>query len=95
MPCYVTGSAEGDAQLDAQEARRELQRVTRVACELAKFARQLSDFWPSCSIETARWVREHVEIDRRPVRKESKKKREERELYEANKVRTQRFKTRG
>ena len=34
MPCYYTGTAEGDAKLAADEARRELTRVTSMLCEL-------------------------------------------------------------
>ena len=33
MPCYLTGSAEGDARLDAAEARKEVTKLTRLLCE--------------------------------------------------------------
>jgi len=40
MPCYYTGSAEGDRALAAQEAKEELQRIitatAQVACEIGK-----------------------------------------------------------
>lgn len=34
MPCYVTGSAEGDAQLAAREAREAATLATRLLCEV-------------------------------------------------------------
>lgn len=61
MPCYITGSAEGDARLSEQEARRELEVVTRVACELAEFA---SGFKRAFSKETTAWMADHARIDR-------------------------------
>lgn len=61
MPCYATGSAEGDAQLAAAEVREELARVTRVACELAEFAR---DFKRAFSKETTEWMADHARLDR-------------------------------
>ena len=34
MACYYTGTAEGDAKLAADEARKELTRVTSMLCEV-------------------------------------------------------------
>jgi hypothetical protein len=68
MPCYATGTAEGDARLMAQEAHEQLTITTRVACELNRL---LKDFYPDylnhCSLETRLWIRVHeqVDIDRR------------------------------
>lgn len=65
MPCYATGSAEGDANLDASEARRQLTTVTSLlcqACELIpqyRMPRALYDWWA-----------EHQKIDLRRRREE-------------------------
>ena len=41
MPCYITGSAEGDTLLSLEdEYKRELTKLTRISCKLA---RQLED----------------------------------------------------
>lgn len=77
MPCYVTGSREGDLALDARDAREELQRVTRVACDLARaYTHLLSVYYPSSnglfytlSVETREWIREHKAIDARRRKK--------------------------
>lgn len=64
MPCYVTGSAAGDAALSAKEAREDLSRVTRVACELAKFA---SQYKRAFSRETMEWMDKHARLDRQRI----------------------------
>jgi hypothetical protein len=73
MPCYATGSAEGDAALDAREARQELTRVTRIACELAEAIRGSGQaFWfDRLSKETQMWIREHDKIDKQRRREQN------------------------
>ena len=34
MPCFITGSARGDAELDDSEAHEEAQKVTRMLCAI-------------------------------------------------------------
>ena len=73
MPCYVTGSYEGDRELDARETREELLRVTRVACELAQAIRDadISHFviFPTLNLSTQKWVREHELVDKKRRKK--------------------------
>jgi hypothetical protein len=68
VPCYVTGSAEGDARLGELEARKELTRVTRVACELWELVQSIPMLQHNLQVlsgPTLRWIREHQKIDRR------------------------------
>ena len=68
MPCYYTGSAEGDAQLAADEARRELTRVTRVACELWELVESIPMLHHNLQVlsgPTLRWIRQHQKIDKK------------------------------
>jgi len=73
MPCYHTGSQIGDLQLDALEAKAELTRVTRVACELAGAIRDADKshfvIWPTLTLSTQKWVREHEQVDYQRKRK--------------------------
>ena len=73
MPCFYTGSAEGDAQLAAQEAREELTEVTRVACELAKLATPKK--FVKLSEKTQDWVLEHRKTDKKNKTLKKKKSR--------------------
>jgi hypothetical protein len=61
MPCYATGSAEGDARLSAQEAQKEATAATRVACELVKTMRGhgLKKLLNQLSPATKAWIVEH------------------------------------
>lgn len=67
MPCYVTGSAEGDARLSAQEARAEATRVTALLCRACRIIEQrvckLKDGGPIMAELAAFWA-EHQKIDR-------------------------------
>ncbi len=73
MPCYVTGSYEGDRELAARETWEELQRVTRVACELAQAIRDADKrhfiIFPTLNLPTQKWVREHEAIDKKRRKK--------------------------
>jgi len=63
MPCYDTGSALGDAQLEASETHERLTRVTRIACELSQVI-PLSTL-KTMSEEAQKWVRDHRETDKK------------------------------
>jgi hypothetical protein len=65
MPCYVTGSAAGDAQLYAEEARQEAQEATRAACDMARVIRSSSLAWAQLSLNTQNWIRAHEELDKK------------------------------
>lgn len=70
MPCFATGSAEGDALLSAAESDREATAATRAACEML---RELRSFRPSInnlSKSTMDWIKRHEEIDRKRKKKE-------------------------
>lgn len=72
MPCS-SGIDEG------AECRRELERVTRVACELASFAKR---FKRGFSKETEAWMADHARLDRaRRLREEAEQ--EERQIKNA------------
>ena len=71
MPCYATGSQVGDLELEALEARKELTRVTRVACELWQLVESipmLEHNLQTLSGPTLQWIREHQKIDRKRKR---------------------------
>ena len=57
MPCSSGYTAEDETR----EVRRELERVTRVACELAHFAKK---FKQGFSRETEAWMADHARLDR-------------------------------
>lgn len=67
MPCYATGSAEGDANLKASEAWEAATVVTRVACELAKAVSKTK--LSKMSESTRDWVKDHNLIDKKRKRK--------------------------
>lgn len=56
MPCY-----DGREEQDRIDAHAKVERLTRVACELAKFA---SKFKRGFSHETTEWMAEHAALDR-------------------------------
>jgi len=68
MPCY-------DYRDDATEISKNLAIATRVACELARVAREFPDIWarmyPKLSSETVAWVTKHDKEDRDRIRQES------------------------
>jgi hypothetical protein len=77
MPCTYTGSLEGDAALASQESieylSNELQRATRVACELGKLvATPVKNVLTSD--ETREWLKEHKQVDEKAANAKSKKK---------------------
>lgn len=78
MPCYMTGSAEGDARLSAEEAEGRASKATRAACEMARLLKGTALF-QRLSPKTLEWVKEHAKIDRER-RKEEKRERAEKEL---------------
>lgn len=67
MPCYATGSAEGDARMDAREAQIAAVAATRAACELVAMLRSrgmrkmLNQLTPA----TKAWIVEHDAKDAR------------------------------
>lgn len=75
MPCYYTGSAEGDARLAAREAHEKLTSMTEIACQ-AMAALESLDELKLMSAEANEWWQEHKAIDAlrksREVRKREK-----------------------
>jgi len=70
MPCGDTQCGDWE-RLENIELRKELLRVTRVACELASVIR-LADsrvchtyLFTQLSLSTQKWVREHEEVDKK------------------------------
>lgn len=77
MPCYRTGSAEGDASLDASEARSDVTKLTRLlcnACELLEdneipIRGSLREWWLNhLRIDNARAARVAAEMKRAKLR---------------------------
>ena len=68
MPCYATGSAEGDAILAASEASKRLTEVTDMLCSvmraLEKRGRDGERFIEeSCKTNVQKWWSDHKRID--------------------------------
>lgn len=66
MPCYATGSREGDAELSAREAQQEALEATRAACEM--MAKLKENDLSGLSKQTRAWIKKHVEIDRKRMK---------------------------
>jgi len=66
MPCFYTGSAEGDARLAASEAREALTSITQLLCETCRQADKNHYTLPA---ETQKWWNEHKTLDRKNGRK--------------------------
>ena len=80
MPCYATGSAEGDARLAAQEANDELTKVTRLLCKLCGRLERSGFTKPITTDKKLHaWWEKHKKIDR--IRKG------EEERYQKDRVR--------
>lgn len=60
MPCYYTGSAEGDANLAAKEARDALTEVTALLCSMCS-AYENNQGVPAA---VAKWWSQHKKMDR-------------------------------
>lgn len=61
MPCYMTGSAEGDARLAADEARAQVTKLTEILCAQM---RALEKVDPGLIHKSAKaWWEEHKKID--------------------------------
>lgn len=62
MPCFYTGSAEGDARLNAAESHKALTKATRVLCKTCKWLEKsnLMDHSPS---ELKKWWTSHKKVD--------------------------------
>ncbi len=67
MPCYDPRS--NDPEYICEDIRKELNRVTRVACELAQAIRDADKshfvIWPTLNLSTQKWVREHELVDKK------------------------------
>lgn len=67
MPCFVTGSAEGDARLAQQEAQKEATKVTRLLCQLC---RQVEGEFGINHLphDVKKWWVRHKEIDEKRIK---------------------------
>lgn len=68
MPCYTTGTAEGDARLSAERAAAEVTELTRILCAVGQQAVRYGWLLRLPASFQAWWAK-HEEIDQR-VRKE-------------------------
>ncbi len=77
MPCYTTGSAEGDARLSASEARAEATRAVELLCRACAIIEQrvckLKDGGPLMA-ELAAWWMYHQEVDAKRLKKERRER---------------------
>lgn len=68
MPCYYTGTREGDLELNLEEKSEALTKVTRLLCEVCqKFEGKLPK-------NAQVWWSEHKEIDRERQERETRDK---------------------
>lgn len=75
MPCFITGSAEGDAQLAASEARAEATKVTRLLCTVMETLEYGDDEHLVRDVPNLHaWWAEHKRIDAERKRQEAKAK---------------------
>lgn len=63
MPCTVTGSLEGDAQLAASEVRKEATATTKLLCKACKLLDQFPDM--KIPVDLQKWWLKHKDVDRR------------------------------
>lgn len=70
MPCFSTGSAEGDAYLRTEEAQAELTEVTRMLCSVC----EAHPDWTKLPSDIRRWYKRHLEIDAEAQKKASARK---------------------
>lgn len=73
MPCYVTGSREGDLELNAQEAQTEATKATRLLCsvmsaidEAANNGVSMRHYLPADAVT---WWAKHKKVDAKRKRK--------------------------
>ncbi len=62
MPCYMTGRAEGDARMHADEARRRATKTTDMLCRVLTDVEAGYGF-RSLDDDVHDWWREHKKID--------------------------------
>lgn len=61
MPCYYTGSAEGDARLASEEAHKQVTKLAGLLCESCLAMEKARLKMPD---GTAAWWNEHKTIDK-------------------------------
>ena len=73
MPCYLTGSALGDAEYSAQEARKEATKLARLLCKTMRRveAEGLVSQMPD---DVQKWWKEHKRIDAEREERERKER---------------------
>lgn len=69
MPCYYTGSAEGDAKLAYQEATEALTEVTSLLCELCAYV-EAGGGRGTLPERVQEWWEKHQRIDAKRKREE-------------------------
>lgn len=79
MPCFHTGSAEGDARLAAREAQKELTEVMQMLCYIcAELDYQGTFNSVTAGLPTIKeWWEEHKRIDMKRLAEEEEQKRQE------------------
>lgn len=82
MPCYATGSAEGDARLAAKEANGKLTETTRLLCEACRLLEQ-NNIIDAASRKLIRWWIAHKKTDKERIERELQEKRREQVRKEA------------
>jgi hypothetical protein len=72
MPCYLTGSAEGDARLSASESRAEVTKLAALLCKVCETYENTPEgsdvYLPS---DVLSWWNEHKKIDAERLRREA------------------------
>lgn len=68
MPCYYTGSAEGDSDLMAEEVRKNLTQLTRWVCAAQQHGAIDVE---KVSPKFRRWLRDHAAMDNKKGMKDA------------------------
>jgi hypothetical protein len=63
MPCS-SGPSDWEEDRNFLSYRQSINRLTRVACELAKLLKQDARLFSKISPRTKRWIKKHDQIDR-------------------------------
>lgn len=58
MPCYYTGSREGDLELNLEESHKVVTKLTRLLCEACKKIPE-----KDMSKKLRKWCKQHKKID--------------------------------
>ena len=89
MPCYMTGSLEGDLRMSLEEYQEKAGGLTRILCKVCDKATKNGTF-KDLPKEARLWYAKHELIDRERKREEARLERERRKKDERELARLKR-----